>query len=48
MQDRCTVCAERTTGLEIILQQVMVLLHDVGLVETHFGTFRDSVNLDAR
>jgi hypothetical protein len=47
-QDRCTVCADRTIGSEIILAQLMVLLRDVGQVETHFGTFGDSVNLEAR
>jgi hypothetical protein len=48
MQDRCTVCTERTIGSEIILAQLMVLLHDVGQVETRFQTFGDSVNLGAR
>jgi hypothetical protein len=47
-QDRCTVCAEHTIGSEIILAKPMVLLRDVDQVETHFGTFRDSVNLGAR
>jgi hypothetical protein len=37
------VCAEHTIGLEIILAQPMVFLHDVGQVETHFATFGDSV-----
>jgi hypothetical protein len=35
MQNRCRVCAERTTGSEIIL------------VDAHFGPFGDSANLDA-
>jgi hypothetical protein len=26
----------------------MVLLRDVGQVDTHFGPFRDTINLDAR
>jgi hypothetical protein len=30
------------------LAQPMVLLHDMGQVETHFGTFGYSVNLNAR
>jgi hypothetical protein len=42
------VCAEHTIGSKIILAQPMVLLRDVCHVETHFGTFGDSVNLDAR
>ena len=46
-QDRCTVCAECTTGMEIILAQLMVLLGDASDVEAHFGPFGDSVNLDA-
>jgi hypothetical protein len=30
IQDRCTVCAERTIGLEIVLDAPMELLGDVG------------------
>ena len=33
-QDRCTVCAERTIGSEIILDAPMELLGDVGHVES--------------
>jgi hypothetical protein len=47
MQDRCIVCAERTTGLEIILHP-MELLGDVGHVESHFGPSGDSVSVGAR
>jgi hypothetical protein len=47
-QDRCTICAERTIGSEIILTHPMVLLGDVGQVEACFGLFRDSVNLSTR
>jgi hypothetical protein len=47
-QDRCTVCAKRTIGLEIILDTPMVLLGDEAQVEAHFGLFGDSVTLDAR
>jgi hypothetical protein len=47
-QDRCMVCAERTISSEIILGAPMVLLHDIGQVETHFDPFEDSVNLYAR
>jgi hypothetical protein len=46
--DRCTICAKRTIGSEIILTHLMVLLGDVGQVEARFSIFRDSVNLDAR
>jgi hypothetical protein len=34
-----SVCAERTTGLEIILVAPMVLLRDMGQVETQFDPF---------
>jgi hypothetical protein len=47
-QDRCTVCAKRTIGLEIILMHSMVLQGDVGQVEARFGPFGDSVNLSTR
>jgi hypothetical protein len=47
-QDGCMVCAKRTIGLEIILGAPMVLLHDIGQVETRFDPFGDSVNLYAR
>jgi hypothetical protein len=45
-QDRCTVCT--TIGSEIILMQLMVLLCDMGQVESHFGPYGDTVNLNAR
>jgi hypothetical protein len=48
VQDRCTVCAKRTIGSEIVLDAPMVPLGDVAQVETRFGPFRDSVNLDTR
>jgi hypothetical protein len=47
-QDRCTVCAERTIGSEIILTHPMALLGDVGQVKAHFGLFGNSVNVSAR
>jgi hypothetical protein len=47
-QDRCTVCAERVTGLEMILDAPMKLLRYVGQVEAHLSLFRDSVHLGAR
>ena len=47
-QDRCTICAEHTTSLEIILTHPMELLGDEGHVESCFGPFGDSANLEAR
>jgi hypothetical protein len=47
-QDRCTVCTERTTTLEIIWTHLMVLLGDEAQVEARFSPFKDSANLDAR
>ena len=37
VQDRCTVCGERTIGLEIILDAPMVLIGDEAQVQAHFG-----------
>ena len=48
VQDRSTVCAKRTIGLDIIFNAPMVLLGDEAQVEAHFGLCRDSANLDAR
>jgi hypothetical protein len=42
------VCAEHSTGSEIILTQPMVLLGNVGQVEARFSLFGDSINLGAR
>jgi vacuolar-type H+-ATPase subunit I/STV1 len=39
VQDRCTLCAERTIGSKIILDTPMELLRNVGHVESHFGLF---------
>jgi hypothetical protein len=47
-QDRCTVCDERTTSSEIILDTPIELLADVDHVESHFGPFGDSVSVSAR
>jgi hypothetical protein len=47
VQDRCTVCAKRTIGPEIVLTHPMVLLWDVAQVDACFGPFADSANLDA-
>jgi hypothetical protein len=48
MQDRCTICAERTIGSKIILDALIVLLGDVGQVKVHFYPFGDYFNLGAR
>jgi hypothetical protein len=48
IQDRCTVCAERTGSLEIILDAPMELLGDVGHVESCFSPFVDSVSFGSR
>ena len=47
-QDRCTVCVERTIGSEIVLDEPMELLSDVGHVEPRFDLFGDSVSVGAR
>ena len=48
VQDRFMVCAKHTIGSEIILDASMVLQGDETQVETRFGLFGDSANLDAR
>jgi hypothetical protein len=48
VQDRCTVCTERTIGSETILDVPDGTLGDVGHVKSHFGPFRDSVSVGAR
>ena len=47
VEDRCTVCAKRTIGLDIVFNAPMVLLGDEAQVEACFGPFGDSANLDA-
>jgi hypothetical protein len=47
-QDRCTVCAERTIGSEIVLHAPMDLLGDISHVESHFNPFGDSCSVSAR
>jgi hypothetical protein len=44
VQDRSTVCAIHTIGSEIVLD----FLGDMGLVESRFGPFRDSVSVGGR
>ena len=48
VKDRCTVCAKRTIGLDVVFNALMVLLGDEVQVEACFSLFGDSVNLDAR
>ena len=48
VQDRCTVCAKRTIGLDSIFNAPMVILGDEAQVEAHFRPCGDSANLDAR
>ena len=48
VEDRCTVCAKRTTGSDIVFNAQMVLLGDEAQVEALFSPFGDSANLDAR
>jgi uncharacterized membrane protein len=48
VQDRCTVCAKRTTGSEIILDAPDGLRGDEAQVDAHFGPFGDSVSVGAR
>jgi hypothetical protein len=46
VQGRCSVCAERTIGLDWM--HPLVLLGDEAQVEARFDPFGDSANLDAR
>ena len=48
VQDRCTVCAKRTIGLDIDFNAPMVLLGDEAQVEARFSPCGDSANFDAR
>ena len=48
VQDRCTVCAKRTIGLDIVFNAPMVLLGDEAQVEARFSLCGDSANFDAR
>ena len=47
-QDRCTVCAECTSGMEIIFGTPVVLQGVVSHVEARFVPFGGSVRLGAR
>jgi hypothetical protein len=44
-QDMCTVCAERTAGSKIILENPIEHLGDVRHVESYFGPFGDIVSI---
>ena len=48
VQDRCTVCAKRTIGIDSVINAPMVFLGDEAQVEAHFSPCGDSANLDAR
>ena len=48
VQERCTVCAERTIGSEIVLDAPDGILGYVGHVESCFGAFGDGVSVGAR
>ena len=48
VQDRCTICAKRTIGLDIVFNAPMVILGDEAQVEAPFSPFGDSANLVAR
>ena len=48
VEHRCTVCAKRTIGSDIVFNAQMVLLGDGAQVEAPFSPFGHSANLDAR
>ena len=48
VQERCTICAKRIIGLDIVFNTPMVLLGDEAQVEARFSPFGDSANLNAR
>ena len=48
VEDRCTVCAKRCIGSDIVFNAPMLLLGDEAQVEAPFSPFRDSANLDTR
>ena len=48
VEDRCTVCAKRCIGLDIVFNVPMVLLGEEAQLEAPFSPFGDSANLDAR
>ena len=48
VQDRCTICAKRTIGIDSVINAPMVLLDDEAQVEARFSPCGESANLDAR
>ena len=48
VEHRCTLCAKRCIGSDIIFNAPIVLLGDEAQVEAPFSPFGDSANLDAR
>ena len=48
VQDRCTVSAKRSIGLETFGMHPMEILRDVDRVESRFSMFGDSVCMGAR
>jgi hypothetical protein len=46
-QDRCTFCAERSIGSEIVLDAPIDLLCDFGHVELRFNPFGDCGSVSA-
>ena len=48
VEDRCTVCAKRCIGSDIVFNAPMLLLGYEAQVEATFSPFRDSANLDIR
>ena len=48
VQGRCTVCAKRTLGLDIVFNTPMLLVGDEAQVEARFSPCGDSSNLDVR
>jgi hypothetical protein len=48
VQERCTVYAKCTTGMEIVLGAAGGSSSDMGQMEARFSLFGDSVILDAR
>ena len=48
VQDRCTVVAKHTIGLDIDFNAPMVLLGDEAQVEARFSPFGDGISVAAR
>ena len=48
VEDRCTICAKRCIGSDIVFNAPMILLGDEAQVEAPFSPFGDSSNLNAR